>query len=152
MRRRLSRQNTGARTQRCVSAPVPVLPRALLSLVTCVAILICAGIQPAAAQARGKTIDEIFKQLRKGGVGVACVGKVESTGYANAPELGAIDSIGVNVRCDDKSGTGGIAPKAREQAILSVALAAMSTGKSVQIATDGNGLIIVLGLIDGKTR
>jgi hypothetical protein len=80
------------------------------------------------------------------------VGKVESTGYANVSVLGVIDSIGVNVRCDDGSPAGGIAPKERGQEILSVALAAMSTGKSVQVATDDNGQIILLGLIAGDVR
>jgi hypothetical protein len=117
----------------------------VLTLFVFVTILILGGVPPLAAQTRGARIGEIFKPLQNKGGG--CLGKVESTGYANVPELGITDSIGVNVRCDDSSAAGGIAPKGREQEILSVALAAMSTGKSVQIATDQNGVIAVLGLI-----
>jgi hypothetical protein len=80
------------------------------------------------------------------------VGKVESTRYANADVLGVIASVVVDIRCDDNSAAGGIAPKGREQVILSVALAAMSTGKSVQFASDDNGQIVLLGLIPGEPR
>src|SRR5271169_957419 len=111
MSRSLNQQNRTVQTQRSVSTRIRGHVCALLSLVACIAMLTAAAAPPVAAQAPTKKMEEIFKQLQKRGAGGACVGKVESAGYANV--LGVIDSIGVNVRCDDGSEAGGIAPKER---------------------------------------
>ena len=128
----------------------PSRSHALLSLAACLAILIASS--PADAQSRGKTMNEMFKELRKGKDFTGCVGKVQSAGYANAPVLGVTDSVIVNVTCDDGSSGGGVAPKGRENEVLSVALAALSTGKSVQVIADENRTIVIFGLIAGKRR
>lgn len=125
---------------------------ALFSLVACLAILMVGAVLPAAAQSRGKGMGEMFKELKKGKGTTGCVGKVQSAGYANAPVLGVTDSIVVNVTCDDGSSSGGLAPKGREQEVLSVALAALSTGKSIQVIADESRNIVLFGLIAGKKR
>jgi hypothetical protein len=97
-------------------------------------------------------MSEMFKELRKRKDFTGCVGKVQSAGYVNAPVLGVTDSIGVNVTCDDGSSAGGLAPKGREQEVLSVALAALSTGKSIQLIADDKRTIVIFGLIAGTKR
>jgi len=146
--RHLTRQNRIVQAQRCASHHA----RAFLSLVACLAILVAGGGLPADAQPRSKGMSEMFGELKKRKDFTGCLGKVQSAGYANAPVLGVTDSVAVNVTCDDGSLAGGLAPKGREQEILSVALAALSTGKSIQVIADDNRIIVLFGLIAGKKR
>jgi hypothetical protein len=126
--------------------------RALLSVAACVLMLIAGGVLPADAQSRGKGMSDLFKELRKGKDFTGCVGKVQAAGYANAPVLGVTDSVMVNVTCDDGSSAGGLAPKGREQEVLSVALAALNTGKSVQVIADEKRTIVIFGIFTGGRR
>jgi hypothetical protein len=127
---------------------------ALIAVIACVAIFIAAVIavmsSPATAQFKktqsAKKGDAIGKELQTKRDAGDC--KVTAAGYFSL--FGTPETF-IEVACAGGSPIQTVAPKGQEQAVLSVALAAMSTGRPVAFAAvDDNGPVGMLILLSPK--
>jgi hypothetical protein len=133
MTQSLDRHKRAVCTRRVATRMLSGIRHAILSLTACAAIFLAGGVAvisiPAAAQS-AKEKDALAKEVRGKRAEEAC--KVIGAGFLLAPDNGYVE-----ISCPGKEPFTAFSPaKGGGQEILSVALAAISTGKPVHVAVN----------------